>query len=114
MNPADEYTYTISYDDRDGIFVARVAEFRSLAAHGDTAEEALKEIRFIVGDVIRDLEECGEPIPAPYLSKEYGGRSMVAIPDRLHDALAQEAQTQGVSLSQFLVGRLAGPAASPS
>jgi len=112
MSRADQYTYTISYDERDALFVARVAEFRSLAAHGDTAEAALNEICFIVDDVIRDLEQSGEPIPTPQKAKDSTGKFVVAIPGSLHQTLAEEAVAEGVSLSQLVVSRLAHGTAS--
>ncbi|MCP4548432.1 MAG: tetratricopeptide repeat protein [bacterium] len=80
MSRADDYTYRISRDDRDGIFVARVEEFEALAAHGDTAEAALNEIRFLVDDVIKDIEETGEPVPAPLRRATGPGESPVQIP----------------------------------
>ena len=48
----DEYTYTVAWSKEDICYVARVAEFQSLAAHGDTEEEALAEIKSVVKDVV--------------------------------------------------------------
>jgi predicted HicB family RNase H-like nuclease len=108
MSSADHYTYSISFDERDSVFVGRATEFPSLAAHGDTVEEALQEIRFIVEEVIRDLEEAGEPVPPPRADKSYSGKFVVRMPKSLHRALVEQAQSEGVSLNQLVVTRLAG------
>lgn len=49
---SNDYSYTVGWSTEDQVFVARVAEFPSLAAHGETAEEALQEIRFVVAEAI--------------------------------------------------------------
>jgi predicted RNase H-like HicB family nuclease len=61
----DEYTYTVSWSTDDKAYVAKVAEFESLAAHGDSEESALLEIQDVVKNVLADLEEEGEFIPLP-------------------------------------------------
>ena len=51
----DEYTYTVTWSKEDACYVAEVAEFQFLAAHGNTAEEALAEIKSVVKDVVAEL-----------------------------------------------------------
>ena len=68
---ADHYTYTVRSSEEDGIFIGRVAEFPSLAAHGHTLEAALAEIKFVVSEVLKDLAESGEEIPEPGISVNY-------------------------------------------
>lgn len=43
-----EYTSTVEWSDEDHVFIARVVELPGLATHGDTEEEALKNL----GEVI--------------------------------------------------------------
>ena len=59
------YHYTVEWSQEDEEFLARVAEFPSLSAFGDTQEEALREIRMVVDAVVEDMRENGEPIPEP-------------------------------------------------
>ncbi len=40
----EKYTYRIEWSEEDNTHISRCLEFPSLAAHGDTAEKALKEI----------------------------------------------------------------------
>ena len=42
---ADKYTYRIEWSEEDRAHVARCLEFPSLAAHGKTSEDALREIK---------------------------------------------------------------------
>jgi predicted RNase H-like HicB family nuclease len=44
--------YVVRWSDYDQAFVARTSEFSSLAAHGDTVEEAFYELRFMVAHVL--------------------------------------------------------------
>lgn len=53
----EKYGYRLSWSEEDQAFVARVNEFPSLAAHGDTPHQAFDEICFVVKEVIADLEK---------------------------------------------------------
>jgi predicted HicB family RNase H-like nuclease len=98
----NKYAYTVSWSQVDEVFVARVAEFPLLAAHGDTQEEALGEIRFVVEDVIRDMMANNERVPEPLGSRRYSGKTVLRMPPSLHQALALEAERDGMSLNQFI------------
>jgi predicted RNase H-like HicB family nuclease len=62
----DQYNYTVVWSNEDQVFVARVAEFPLLGAHGDTTEEALAELRTVVAEVVAWARQTGEPVPAPH------------------------------------------------
>ncbi len=99
---AKQYLYSIGWSEKDEAFVARVAEFPSLAAHGETQEEAMKEIEEVVGFVILDLKDNNEPIPEPFGKRSFSGRLVLRMPEYMHRQLALEALEQGVSLNQLL------------
>jgi predicted RNase H-like HicB family nuclease len=99
---AEHYLYSVGWSERDAIFVARVAEFPSLAAHGDTQEDALREIKEVVGFVLNDLQESREPIPEPFGKRAFSGRLVLRMPEYMHRQLALEALQQGISLNQLL------------
>jgi predicted HicB family RNase H-like nuclease len=103
----DRYTYTVAWSAEDHAYVSRVAEFPSLAAHGDTIESALIEIRNVLGAVIEDLAASGEPVPEPFGLRRFSGRFNVRLSPELHRDLAIEASRQGVSLNQLVVQKLA-------
>lgn len=98
----EQYLYNIGWSEEDEAFVARVAEFPSLAAHGETQEEALREIKDVVGFVIEDLTESKEPIPEPFGKRSFSGKLVLRMPEYMHRQLALEALKQGVSLNQLL------------
>jgi antitoxin HicB len=108
----DYYTklpYTIILERRDdqGIYwVARVAELPHCLIHGDTPEEAVKEIEDVKMDWIQSNLEDGLPIPEP-TSRKYSGEIRVRMPPSLHQLLAQRASNEGVSLNQYMVAGLA-------
>jgi predicted RNase H-like HicB family nuclease len=102
MPKAEQYLYSVGWSEADQIFGARVAEFPLLAAHGDTQEEALREIKEVVGFVLNDLRESGEAIPEPFGKRSYSGRLVLRMPEYMHRQLALEAMRQGISLNQLL------------
>lgn len=101
--------YTIileRHDDQGTYWVARVAELPHCLIHGDTPEEAIKEIEGVKMDWIQSNLEDGLPIPEP-TSTKYSGEIRVRMPPSLHQLLAQRASNEGVSLNQYMVAGLA-------
>ena len=104
---AEEYLFSVVWSDDDEVFVGRVVEFPSLAAHGNTMEEALKEIREVVGYVLEDLVESGEVAPVPLSKREFSGKLNLRMSKHLHRQLTAEAEREGVSLNQWINTKLA-------
>jgi predicted HicB family RNase H-like nuclease len=111
---ADHYLYIVGWSEEDETYVARVAEFSSLAAHGDTPEAALQEIKKVVRAVLKDLAVSNEPIPEPYGKRSFSGRLHLRLPEYLHRQLVIEATQQGVSLNQLINLKLEAPLSAPS
>jgi predicted HicB family RNase H-like nuclease len=107
---SDKYCYTVAWSQEDECYIARVAELPSLAAHGDTQEDALQEVSRLVAYVVQDLEESGEPVPEPFAIRQYSGRFNVRIGSSLHRTLAVEAANQGISLNQLVTQKLSASA----
>lgn len=99
---AEQYLYNVGWSEADKTFIARIAEFPSLAAHGDTQEEAMSEIKAVVEFVLNDLRESKEPIPEPFGKRSFSGRLVLRMPEYMHRQLALEAMQQGISLNQLL------------
>lgn len=51
------HTFSVTYDKEDRVYVGRVKEYPSLAADGDTKEEALAAIKHLVADILNEFEE---------------------------------------------------------
>jgi len=53
----DHYTYRVTWSDDDNEYVGLCAEFASLSWLAATPEAALKGIRKVVADVVRDMKK---------------------------------------------------------
>ena len=66
----DGYTYRVIWAEEDDMYVGLCDEFSLLSALADTPEEALAEMRQVVGHAIAILQEDGAPIPQPHLGEQ--------------------------------------------
>jgi len=105
-NDIKKYTYRIEWSEDDGCHVARCIEFPSLAAHGDTIEEALKEIEYVVAESVKWMKKEGEAVPEPLGLKKFRGHLTLRIPPEKHRELAIRCAEEGVSLNRFILSRL--------
>jgi predicted HicB family RNase H-like nuclease len=106
MKMVDKYSYSVTWSPDDEVFVAWVAEFPSLAAHGDTHDEALAEIKAVVAAVVDDLQANGEHVPEPFSLRSFSGKLVLRMPKSLHRDLVFEAEREGVSLNQLITSKL--------
>ena len=104
---AEQYCYSVVWSEDDMAFIGRVIEFPSLAAHGDTQEKALLEIRNVIEFVIEDLTAEGEEVPVPLSRRNFSGKLNVRMPKGLHRQLAAESEREGVSLNNWINTKLA-------
>jgi len=101
--------YTIILEKREDqgtYWVARIAELPHCMIHGDTAEQALKEIEEVKIEWLESNLEDGISIPEPAEHK-YSGMIRVRMPPSLHRVLAERASIEEVSLNQYMVTALA-------
>jgi predicted RNase H-like HicB family nuclease len=61
---AAQYTYEATWSEKDRAFIARVKEFPSLEAHGDSRGGSIRALKSVIAAVVNDLIESGEEIPA--------------------------------------------------
>lgn len=90
-------------DDSSG-YVASVNELPGCIAQGDTQETALANLRNVMESWIEFVLEQGRPVPPPSPEPTFGGRILLRLPASLHERLAWEAEREGVSLNQYLLG----------
>jgi predicted HicB family RNase H-like nuclease len=102
------YTVIVEqWDDGEGPYwVARIAELPHCLIHADTAEEAVKEILEVKMDWIKSNLERGLPIPEPR-PRKYSGQIRLRISPSLHRLLTYGAETEGMSLNQYMATALA-------
>jgi predicted RNase H-like HicB family nuclease len=65
MDKIHKYEYRVSWSEADEAYIARVVEFPSPTTHGNTPQQAISELHFVVEEVVKDLEENGESVPIP-------------------------------------------------
>jgi predicted HicB family RNase H-like nuclease len=102
----DRYTYRVTWSEDDKEYVGLCAEFPSLSWLARTPEAALRGIRKVVGEVVKDMREQGEPVPGPIASRHYSGKFMVRVPPEVHRNLAIRAAEAGVSLNRLASSKL--------
>jgi hypothetical protein len=71
---ASQYTYEAMWSEADRAFIARVKEFPSLEAHGDSRGGSISALRSVVDAVVKDLIESGAEVPPPSNVKKGGQR----------------------------------------
>jgi predicted HicB family RNase H-like nuclease len=102
----DRYTYRVTWSEDDNEYVGLCAEFPSLSWLASTPEAALKGIRKVVEDVVKDMRENGEEVPEPIASRRYSGKFMIRVPPEVHRNLAIKAAEAGVSLNRLASSKL--------
>jgi predicted HicB family RNase H-like nuclease len=107
ISETDKYTYRVTWSEDDGEFIGLCAEFPGLSWLATCPEDALKGIRSVVNDCIKDMAESGEDAPRPIAIRQYSGKFMVRIPPEVHRHLAIEAAESGVSLNRIASAKLA-------
>ena len=106
----DNLPYNIileTWDDGKGPYwVARVVELAHCMIHGDTPEEAIKEIQIVKREWIKSNLARGNKIPEP-ITRKYSGQISLRIPPSLHRLLINRSSIEDVSLNQFMTMALA-------
>jgi predicted HicB family RNase H-like nuclease len=105
----DYYTYRVTWSVEDNEYLGLCSEFPSLSWLSTNQDDALKGIRQVVADVVRDMQTNGEEIPEPLSTKQFSGRFMIRIPPELHRQLAIQAAESGISLNRLASVRLSRP-----
>lgn len=103
----DHYTYRVTWSEEDGEYIGLCAEFPSLSWLDQSPEDALRGIRQIVSDVVKDLADNGENVPEPLASKIFSGKFQVRVTADTHRALAIMAAERNVSLNRLVSESLA-------
>ena len=104
----DRYTYRVTWSEDDNEYVGLCAEFPSLSWLAKKPEVALKGIRKLVEDVVKDMDKKCEAIPEPIACRQYSGKFIVRVPPQVHRKLAIQAAESGVSLNRLASSKLSG------
>lgn len=97
------YTARIEYDNRDKIFVGRLAGIRDIVSfHGESVTEMEAAFHESVDDYLAACAKLGQDP-----NKPSSGRLMLRIPPEVHGAALVAAQAAGTSLNQWAAKVLA-------
>jgi predicted RNase H-like HicB family nuclease len=96
----------VTWSENDKAYVGLCTEFPSLSWLAKGPEIALKGIRDLVADVIKDKKKSGEKAPRPLAEKNFSGKFMVRVPPEIHRDLAIQAAESGVSLNRLASAKL--------
>jgi antitoxin HicB len=99
----DRYPSEIFWSDEDEGFIAVARDLPGCSAFGATREEACAELRPAIMAWIEAAQSAGNPVPTPSEKPAYSGKVLVRMPKSLHEDLAKQAETEGVSLNQYMV-----------
>ena len=100
------YSYTLIPDPDEGGFAIKVNELPGCISQGDTADEAMTRIREAMECWIESAIQHGDPIPEPG-GEGFSGKFLTRVPKRVHKALSEAAEREGVSLNLFVATALA-------
>ena len=107
VRETDKYTYRVTWSQEDEEFVGLCAEFPSLSWLAESPENALKGIRKVVRDCIKDTKSNNEDVPPAIATRNYSRKFMVRVPPEVHRKLAVKAAETGVSLNRVASVKLA-------
>lgn len=94
-------------EDVGTTFSVLAAYFRQSPPSPSVPEAALRGIRAVVADAVKDMRANRETIPELLSSRRFSGKFMVRVPPETHRRLAVEAAEAGVSLNRLASAKLA-------
>jgi predicted RNase H-like HicB family nuclease len=81
-------------------------ELENCHSHGDTPEEAIRNVKEAIDLWLETARDESIPIPEPLGRKKFSGKFVVRAPEDLHATLAQEALRRGRAAAENKKSRL--------
>jgi antitoxin HicB len=103
------YRISVTRDDEDEAhpWRAAVEELAGCEARGASAAEAVARIPNALAEWVTGAHAAGREIPEPHGTRAYSGKLLLRMPQSMHAALAQAAESDNVSLNAYINGLLA-------
>jgi predicted RNase H-like HicB family nuclease len=92
--------------DPDGGFVGEVKELPGCLTQGETEKETLANLSEAMELWLEAAFKQGLAIPEPEIERRYSGKLLLRLPKSLHKKLADAAESDGVSINQWIVSAL--------
>lgn len=106
----NRYPAQVFWSDDDEGYIAIAPDLPGCSAFGEDQQEALAELQHAIAAWIEAANAVGNPVPAPSKPAEritHSGKVLVRMPRELHAGLAKSAESEGISLNQYVVYLLA-------
>ncbi len=97
------YRLNLTFDEESNAWVVRYPELPGCAADGASPEEALIEAKAAKALWIETAVAEGQQIPQPQGEPTFSGKFVLRLPKSLHEAAAERADREGISLNSYLV-----------
>ncbi|MDA0352178.1 MAG: toxin-antitoxin system HicB family antitoxin [Chloroflexi bacterium] len=101
------YAFVLVHDADGGAWTVTVLEFPGVISEGDAPHEALANGREALEQMIDFLLEQGRPIPEPFQTREFSGRTELRLNPETHRRAVMLAANEGVSLNRWLSAAVA-------
>ncbi|MBU1041954.1 MAG: toxin-antitoxin system HicB family antitoxin [Proteobacteria bacterium] len=102
----NKYSTIVEWSEGDECFIARVPEFPTLSAFGDTREEAISEAAAALQLFLETYAADRIELPEPRTVSEHSGKLQLRLPKSLHRQLSEGAEVDRVSLNTYIVKML--------
>lgn len=102
----DDYQMVIEWSEDDACYVTTLPAWQNVQTHGATLAKAAQRGHEVLRLLIESALKKGEKVPEP--QRRHSGNLRLRLPVSLHGRLAREAEREGVSLNQWIVGKLTG------
>lgn len=106
MNDAARYPLTVFWSPEDNAYIAEARDLPGCSAVGETASDAIEEAKDAIASWMQAAQDAGKPIPPPTsfaAPQTFSGKLLVRMPRSLHATLSSRAESEGVSLNQWVV-----------
>ena len=95
------YSYQLAWSPADKGYICTCAEFPGVSTFGDDQQTALAEMAVAIEAVIETYAAEGKALPEQREQLAYSGQFRLRIPKSLHAALAERAESEGMSLNSY-------------
>lgn len=99
-----DYQMVIEWSEEDACYLVTLPAWQNAQTHGATLAKAAQRGHEVLRLLIDSALKKGENIPEP--QRRHSGNLRLRV--SLHGRLAREAEREGVSLNQWIVGKLMG------
>ena len=101
------YSVRLSHlsEEDGGGWLAEVPELDGCISTGESPQQALTNVQDAIKCWLESAKKHGKEIPPPadHTEPEFSGKFTLRVPRTLHGMLAKRAESEGVSLNQYLV-----------